>query len=94
MRAKSQLSKLGILIVAGVRTAAHHDASMTVEECASYCISFGYLYFDVECGGECYRSNVLQAGSVPAPQSDCDMACNGNASEICGGPTRLSLYMT
>jgi len=64
---------------------------MTVEECASYCINFGYLYFGAEYGGEYYCGNVLQAGSVPAPQSDCDMACDGNASEICGGPSRLSL---
>jgi hypothetical protein len=37
---------------------------------------------------------VLQAGSVPASQSDGNMACDGNAPEICSGPSRLSLYMT
>jgi hypothetical protein len=78
MRAKSLLSKLGILIVVGDRIVVYYDTNLTVEECASFCINFGYSCLGVQYAGECYSGNVLQAGSVPAPQSDCDMARNGN----------------
>lgn len=38
--------------------------------------------------------NVLQNGGGPAPDGNalCDMTCDGNTAEICGGPNRLSLY--
>lgn len=34
------------------------------------------------------------AGGAPAPdgEAQCNMACNGNQTEICGGPNRLSLW--
>lgn len=38
--------------------------------------------------------NALQNGGGPAPDGSvqCNMNCNGNAAQICGGPNRLSLY--
>ena len=44
--------------------------------------------------GECYCGNALQAGGAPAPdgEAQCNMACNGNQTEMCGGPNRLSLF--
>ena len=36
--------------------------------------------------------NSLAAGSGSAPTSDCNMACSGNAAEVCGGGNRLNLY--
>ena len=66
---------------------------MTIEMCASYCItSLSYTLFGVEYGGECYCGDELQAGAVVAPATDCSMACDGNATETCGGPSRLSVY--
>ncbi|EJT97082.1 WSC-domain-containing protein [Dacryopinax primogenitus] len=41
--------------------------------------------------GECYcgkDASVL----TKASENDCNMACKGNASEMCGGPARLSVY--
>src|SRR3569833_893745 len=35
--------------------------------------------------------NSIQNGGLPAT-SGCDMLCNGNHSEICGGPSRLNVY--
>jgi hypothetical protein len=36
--------------------------------------------------------NTLASGSASAPSSDCNMACSGNATESCGGGSRLNLY--
>lgn len=41
---------------------------------------------------ECYCSRYLSVFSVPVPESECDLACLGNSSQICGGALRLSLY--
>jgi hypothetical protein len=36
--------------------------------------------------------SVLNAAATKADDADCNMACNGNSSEFCGGPNRLNLY--
>ena len=35
---------------------------------------------------------MIDAGATFAAESDCNMACSGNASTICGGPSRMSYY--
>ncbi|KAM7204344.1 putative fungistatic metabolite [Rhypophila sp. PSN 637] len=64
--------------------------TMTLESCATFCS--GYTYFGTEYGRECYCGNTLNAGSVPATQSDCSMVCAGNPFEYCGAGNRLELY--
>jgi hypothetical protein len=63
---------------------------MTVELCAAACV--GYTYFGVEYGVQCYCGNSLNAGSVPAPPSDCSFPCPGNETEFCGAGNRLNVY--
>jgi len=43
---------------------------------------------DIDC------ENSLMNGGGPAPDGNlqCNMACKGNAAEMCGGPNRLDLY--
>ncbi|KAK4219242.1 putative fungistatic metabolite [Rhypophila decipiens] len=64
--------------------------TMTLESCATFCS--GYTYFGTEYGRECYCGNALNAGSIPAAQSDCSMVCAGNPFEYCGAGNRLELY--
>lgn len=47
-----------------------------------------------EYAGECYCDSRLRAGGAPAPDGNtgCNMACSGNATEMCGGPNRLTLW--
>ncbi|KAF2205966.1 copper radical oxidase [Delitschia confertaspora ATCC 74209] len=67
---------------------------MTVELCIAACSSTSFVYAGVEYGGECYCGNSLLNGGGPAPDGDvgCNMPCNGNIEELCGGPNRLNLY--
>ncbi|KAH6706246.1 WSC domain-containing protein [Leptodontidium sp. MPI-SDFR-AT-0119] len=68
--------------------------SMTVEACNSVCQDSKYTIAGVEYGGECYCDNSYQNGGGPAPDgnSGCNMPCNGNANETCGGSNRLNVY--
>lgn len=63
---------------------------MTLEKCATICSA--YAYFGTEWNRECWCDNVLTQGSAPAPLSECNYPCTGNAQEMCGGSRRLSLY--
>ncbi|KAF1987032.1 WSC-domain-containing protein [Aulographum hederae CBS 113979] len=67
---------------------------MTTELCLDTCGAKGYPYAGTEFGGECYCGVVLGNGTVPAAdQTQCNMPCNGNADEVCGGPSLLNLYV-
>jgi hypothetical protein len=61
------------------------------ECCASLLPSlaiFSNLNMDIDCG------NIIANGGGPAPDglTGCNMLCNGNSSEYCGGPNRLDMY--
>lgn len=66
--------------------------TMTQESCISYCSGLGYGLAGTEYSGECYCSNSIASTGVPAALADCNMGCNGNTTEACGGSNRLSLF--
>lgn len=66
--------------------------SNTIETCTAACYSAGYSLAGVEYSAECWCGNLIGAGGVPAPASDCNMLCSGNNLESCGGPNRLNVY--
>ncbi|KAL2015668.1 hypothetical protein VTK56DRAFT_5046 [Thermocarpiscus australiensis] len=66
--------------------------SMSVTECETHCT--GFDLWGLEYGGECYCGDALAQGSFPAFSTDCAMPCPGDATQVCGGPNRLSLYGT
>ena len=47
-----------------------------------------YSNFEIDC------DNSLQNGGTIAPDGNlqCNMKCDGNSAETCGGPNRLDLY--
>src|SRR6266516_1182264 len=69
------------------------SGALTVALCTSACQAAGYVLAGVEYAGECYCGNTVASGG---PASDgltgCNMPCNGNSSEFCGGPNRLDMY--
>ncbi|KAL0943409.1 WSC domain-containing protein [Colletotrichum truncatum] len=64
----------------------------TVANCITACSGRRNTYAGLEYGGECWCGNTLAEGSVLAPAEECSMACADNATELCGGPSRLNLY--
>ncbi|OCK73379.1 WSC-domain-containing protein [Lepidopterella palustris CBS 459.81] len=63
---------------------------MTLEKCAQLCSR--NPYFGTEWSRECWCGVELTSGSAPAPLSECNYPCTGDATEMCGGSRRLSLY--
>ncbi|KAI9343054.1 hypothetical protein DFJ73DRAFT_762056 [Zopfochytrium polystomum] len=78
---------------------------MTLELCATICIqqnkvdyrlspggafNGNYLFMGVEYSQECYCSGLSTFTRVSS--SACTMACKGNANEVCGGPSALSVF--
>jgi hypothetical protein len=66
-------------------------AGMTLEACAGFCA--GFEYFGVEFGKECYCGNAY-GGAEADDAGDCFSRCEGDATELCGGEDRISVYTT
>ncbi|KAL1847140.1 hypothetical protein VTK73DRAFT_10417 [Phialemonium thermophilum] len=82
------------------RLMVHKTANdnMTVESCLASC--WMYDYAGVEYSRECWCGNAPlnwagNAGATPghnATEPECNKACMGNATELCGSSLRLNLY--
>ncbi|KAK4445270.1 putative fungistatic metabolite [Podospora aff. communis PSN243] len=66
--------------------------SMTPEACGSYCLNRGFKKFGLEFERECWCDNVVNGTVSTAVPSECYMNCTGDATQICGGPDRLSVW--
>ncbi|KAI9148881.1 WSC domain-containing protein [Paramyrothecium foliicola] len=69
-------------------------AERTVAACINACAPLGYKYVGLQYGGECWCANEFREGSVPVPIGECNIACNDNKAEYCGGSQRLNVYQT
>ncbi|KAF8961440.1 WSC domain-containing protein [Flammula alnicola] len=75
-----------------LKTASFTDVNnMTIESCIAFCTPNGYQFAGVEFSRECYCDNVIEAPGTPATDG-CNMACTGNAAEICGGADRINIF--
>ncbi|XP_036382942.1 WSC domain-containing protein 2 [Megalops cyprinoides] len=63
---------------------------MTVFRCQDNCAERGYLYAGLEFGAECYCGHKIQAAN--SSESECNMECKGEKTNLCGGANRLSIY--
>jgi hypothetical protein len=69
------------------------NQALTVESCIATCAGLGYSIAGMEYSVQCFCDNFLYNGAtLAANQGDCNMACGGNAAEICGAGNRLSVY--
>ncbi|KAI2618886.1 glyoxal oxidase N-terminus-domain-containing protein [Hypoxylon sp. NC1633] len=67
------------------------STQMNAANCTAACRAAGYILAGTEYGAECYCGNTVANGAAPA-EDGCDMTCNANKSEVCGGPNRLNVY--
>ncbi|KAK4168342.1 WSC domain-containing protein, partial [Cladorrhinum sp. PSN259] len=68
------------------------EGAMTLAKCAAFCNSGSYGWFGVTYSSECYCGTTLDANSVQVSESECSMACSGDATEKCGAGNRLNVY--
>jgi len=65
---------------------------MTVERCIDGCNAAGYNTAGVEYGRECYCGDMSSISAEVEKIDECNMPCDGNGSEYCGGPNRIFVY--
>jgi hypothetical protein len=71
---------------------ANVEGINSASRCAASCQQAGYSYAGLEYGAECYCGSSLRCPSAPTAASACNMVCNGNAGELCGGPNAMNVY--
>lgn len=64
----------------------------SLDSCFSAALVGGYRLFGSMEGGECWLGNDTTWATALGPSSSCSYACLGNVTQICGGPSTLSLY--
>ncbi|KJA19113.1 hypothetical protein HYPSUDRAFT_144137 [Hypholoma sublateritium FD-334 SS-4] len=62
---------------------------MTIETCIAFCGAADFVFAGIEFG---HCDSTIQIPSVQEPATDCDMACSGNSTELCGGPVRINIF--
>lgn len=65
------------------------SGGLTIEQCQSACAKAGYPLAGMEYSTECYCASALR---FDTPSTNCNMACGGDSTEICGGGDALSVY--
>ncbi|CAM9875999.1 unnamed protein product [Ectocarpus sp. 8 AP-2014] len=73
-----------------VFTESSASNDMTTGECAATCSAFAY--YGTQYGRECWCGN--NADYAVYGEASCDMACTGDAADICGGINAMSVYGT
>jgi hypothetical protein len=68
------------------------SSGATVESCKAAAKGAGLTYAGLQYGGWCFGGNTL--GYVQVSESECDMPCTADNSQICGGSWRNSIYKT
>ncbi|KAI8684143.1 WSC domain-containing protein [Fusarium keratoplasticum] len=67
---------------------------MTVPMCLEFCTFNGteYAFAGLEWSRECWCAPYLSALSEKLHDDNCTNPCEGNSSQVCGGPLKLSIY--
>lgn len=77
----------------GRRILPQFPDNATVDGCIAFCNSNGYTVAGMEYYTQCFCGKALQNGAVKASDdSQCNTACQGNTTQFCGGPDRMSIY--
>lgn len=84
-------SRAGTRVLSGITFANIGTHAVSNTNCAAYCSTAGYSMAGTEYGGQCFCGNEL-VGSSALDASRCDMPCEGDAKETCGGGLALSVY--
>ncbi|KAK4165674.1 carbohydrate-binding WSC [Cladorrhinum sp. PSN259] len=70
---------------------------LTVEKCWDFCATnntaIRYKYAGLEYARECWCATSLSSLSVKVDDSACDLACEGNNTQVCGGNLKLTVYV-
>ena len=78
-------------VLTGITFANLGNGKVTSTGCVAYCEAEGYSMAGTEYAGQCFCGNYL-VGSTLQADSLCNMKCEGDPTQICGGSLTLSVY--
>ncbi|KAK1749886.1 glyoxal oxidase [Echria macrotheca] len=64
----------------------------TQQLCAQACYTAGYNISATEYSRECYCGDFIVNGGKTTDDADCNMACSGDSTQMCGAGNRLTLF--
>ena len=67
------------------------DKALTIAKCQSACHLARLKYVGLKAGNECWCSSYV-AGELAKNKTDCNTACSGDKSSICGGKDSFSVF--
>ncbi|KAK0733413.1 WSC domain-containing protein [Lasiosphaeria miniovina] len=67
--------------------------NMTVQTCQAFCRASGsvYKFAGLEYARECWCASQLSSLSKQFPDSACNLTCEGDATQICGGSLKITV---
>lgn len=68
-----------------------YSTDLTPQKCQQYCTILSFPLSGVEYSTECYCGTALSNDATLGSQN-CNMPCSGDSTQICGGPSALSVY--
>ena len=60
--------------------------------CQHYCAGQDFIYSGVQYKTQCFCGNDNPADTSKAPASECNLACSGDSTKMCGGSWRMNIY--
>ncbi|KAF4621963.1 hypothetical protein G7Y89_g14382 [Cudoniella acicularis] len=78
-------------VMTGIELANIGNHQVTNTKCVAYCAKAGYSMAGTEFGGQCFCANSLRV-TTKLDDSKCNMPCEGDSTQICGGGATLSVY--
>ncbi|KAK3337173.1 WSC domain-containing protein [Cercophora scortea] len=68
--------------------------NMTVETCLGFCATGAtrYKYAGLEFARECWCAQELSVLAKKQADSECNLPCEGDKTEVCGGSLKLTVY--
>ncbi|KAF8803337.1 WSC-domain-containing protein [Phlegmacium glaucopus] len=74
-----------------LHAASFSSANMTPAACMTLCTPGNFAFAGVEFHQQCFCDYAMQK-TFSAPDSECNDACTGDSSLICGGPHRITVF--
>ncbi|KAF5711568.1 putative glucan 1,3-beta-glucosidase [Fusarium globosum] len=71
---------------------AEHVKSMSITACQSFCLQRGWTVWGIQNGDSCFRDNQLRMDSQIINNSKCNIHCNGNTTNVCGGKDAIEVF--
>jgi hypothetical protein len=79
-------------VLSGIQFADLGIGEVTTTGCVAYCDAAGYSIAGTEWAGQCFCGNSLASASTKVADDLCNMACQGDGTQLCGGGLTLTVY--